>query len=267
MQIIEQFSRSKYGDESLNEDSVVVTGDFAAVIDGATDNSGAKIDGDRPGRFASRVVAAAFETLDKHADAHDAAAHLNAALKEARAQSGVPDGVKPFCVFAAYSKARREIFCVGDVQVTINGADHTRDIDYVDALVTARQALLHSHLAGGASIENLLADDPATVLYDAMANNVFSLLNESVTQYGFGAIDGGMTPDALIRAIPVPDGAEIILASDGYPVVEATLEDSERHLAEILKADPLLIGDHPQPRCVVPGGISYDDRSWLRFTA
>ncbi len=266
MQILEKQSTGKYGSDKRNEDAVVVTADFAAVIDGATDISGALIDGVTPGRFAAQAVAAAFEKLDKHADATATVAFFTAALAKARQAHHVPQTVRPFCVFACYSKARRQIFRLKDVKITINGAEIGGEIAAVEALTEARRALLHSHLAAGKTVAELLENDPSRAVYAAFSEHNFALLNNAGNAYGFGAINGSPVPDIFIETIDVPEGAEIILASDGYPVLKNSLAESEAVLAEILVQDPLLIGDYPQPRAMLQNGISFDDRSFLRFS-
>ncbi|TNE31818.1 MAG: hypothetical protein EP349_03355 [Alphaproteobacteria bacterium] len=265
MEILEHFSCSKYGRDDLNEDQIVITPDFLAVIDGATDISGADINGMKPGRFASTTVAAAFENLDKNADALQITAFLTEAMSTARQKHNVPPDVCPFCVFACYSRAKRQIFRLKDIKIAINGAEMIGEIAVVEALVEARRAVLHGHLAAGRSVADLLANDPSRTVYNAFSAQNFSLLNNVGNTYGFGVIDGNTVPDKFIETIDVPDGAEVILASDGYPVLKNSLEESEAALADILAQDPLLIGDYPQPRALVTGGISFDDRSWLKF--
>jgi len=266
MKILEKFSCSKYGRDDLNEDQIVVTPDFAAVIDGATDMSGAEIDGMKPGRFASITVAAAFEKLDKNADAIETVRFLTAALHDARQSHQVPQDVRPFCVFACYSKARQQIFRLKDVKIAVNNAEIAGEIAVVEALVQARTALLHGHLAAGRTVEQLLTEDPSRVIYNAFSEQNFALLNHADSPYGFGVVDGNAVPEQFIETIDVPEGAEVILASDGYPVLKYSLADSEAVLAEILAQDQLLIGTYPQPRALVTGGVSFDDRSWLRFS-
>ena len=125
---------------------------------------------------------------------------------------------------------------------------------------------LHGHLAGGKTVAQLLENDPSQVIYQAFSDHNFALLNNAENLYGFGVIDGSPVPEVFIETIDVPEGAEVILASDGYPVLKNSLAESEAALAEILAHDPLLIGDYPQPRAMLRNGISFDDRSFLRFS-
>ena len=56
-----------------------------------------------------------------------------------------------------------------------------------------------------------------------------------------------------------------ILASDGYPVLADTLEETERLLACSLAEDPLRIGEHLSTKGVAAGNESFDDRTYLRM--
>lgn len=47
------------------------------------------------------------------------------------------------------------------------------------------------------------------------------------------------------RILHVDPGDDIVLASDGYPFLEPTLDQSERALAELKASDPHLISRFP----------------------
>ena len=61
------------------------------------------------------------------------------------------------------------------------------------------------------------------------------------------------------------NAACVIMASDGYPVLADTLEETERLLACSLAEDPLRIGEHPSTKGVAAGNESFDDRTYLRI--
>ncbi len=63
-------------------------------------------------------------------------------------------------------------------------------------------------------------------------------------------------------------GDEIILASDRYPMLQETLQSSEQILPWILAKDVLIIGrPYSSTKGLVPGNVSYDDRTYIRFIA
>ncbi len=64
----------------------------------------------------------------------------------------------------------------------------------------------------------------------------------------------------------IAPGDDIVLASDGYPFLEPTLDQSERALAELKASDPHFISRFPTTKGFEPGRDSFDDRAYLRFT-
>ena len=84
--------------------------------------------------------------------------------------------------------------------------------------------------------------------------------------YKVRVLDGFFEDMSSIKIIDVPDNAqEIVLASDGYPELLPTLEESERALKEILAEDPLFILRHKSTKGLQKGNNSFDDRAYIRF--
>ena len=71
-------------------------------------------------------------------------------------------------------------------------------------------------------------------------------------------------PKSVIK-IKVKENDEIVLASDGYPVLKNSLKESEEKLLEILEKDPLLINIYKSTKGLQQGNISYDDRTYIKF--
>ena len=83
--------------------------------------------------------------------------------------------------------------------------------------------------------------------------------------YGYPVLNGrGIHLEHIIK-YKVKVGDEIVLASDGYPVIKPTLEQSETYLKTILERDPLCIKEFITMKGLVPGNNSYDDRAYVRF--
>lgn len=100
IQVLERFVEGKT-DDGTCEDMIVVTDHFAAVIDGASDATGARFAGKTGGRFAAEVVAATIASLPATADARAFADVLADALTQAveAAQASLvqtPDGPSQF---------------------------------------------------------------------------------------------------------------------------------------------------------------------------
>ena len=56
-----------------------------------------------------------------------------------------------------------------------------------------------------------------------------------------------------------------MLSSDGYFRLFPTLSESEEHLAEILRENPLCIGEYSSTKGLQKGCVSFDDRAYIRF--
>ncbi len=265
MQVIEQFSQSKYGDDLRNEDAIVITDHYVAVIDGATDLSGIQLEGTTPGRFAAQTVKEAIECLSKDVDGHQAMKFIAEFLKIRKIDRDLPKEFRPFCVLAIYSKQNKQLFRLKDIQVKLNSKELDSTIRAMDAMIPFRQAVFHSRIEAGATTEELYKDDPFMPSMKALCYHQKSLENNNKSAWGFGVMNGEDIPERFIEIIDVPTGSDVIITSDGYPIVKDTLEASEAALRKLLVEDPLLIGTHPQPKGIKPGLDSFDDRSWLKI--
>jgi glycerophosphoryl diester phosphodiesterase len=80
-------------------------------------------------------------------------------------------------------------------------------------------------------------------------------------------MDGFPIDDEGIHIVDVGDSVkEVILASDGYPDLYPTLQETERNLREIIAQDPMLVGvRHRSTKGVLKGAESFDDRTYLRI--
>ena len=269
MNVIEQFIASKDGREEDCEDGVVVTRDFAAVIDGATDKTGDQFDGATGGRAAMLACAGAVQALDPAAGSADAVASLSLAVAS-MLPPGLPPARRPSAVVTIYSALRHEIWQVGDV-----GFWHADLSDHVDArkkidryCSRLRSAVLRAELAAGADPGRLAQDDPGRAAIASLLEHQWVFCNNAGAQeWAYGAINGEPVPPGLVGIHQVPAGStSVVLASDGYPRILPTLAASEQALAELLAADPLCIGPLCGTKGVRPGNVSFDDRAYVRLS-
>ncbi|HEY7950049.1 MAG TPA: hypothetical protein VID51_04350 [Solirubrobacterales bacterium] len=269
MQVIETFIASKTGDPSTCEDLIVECDGFLAVFDGATDKTEASYDGMAGGRFAVRSLE---RTLDHVAGDIKAAACVKAMtedLRRAIAEHGpseAPDD-NPSASVLIFSAARSEVWRVGDCS-WMRGSEYFRGGKEIDGIVAAaRAALLHALLDGGASVEELRDRDPGRAMLMPLLEQQFRFRNSSngSAQLGFGALDGKPVPERFVEVVKVKPGDEIVFATDGYPELQPTLEQSEEALAQDLASDPLRIGRYKSTKAVKPGAASFDDRAFARF--
>ena len=257
VQLIEMFTASKTGDDTLNEDTLAVTEHMAAVFDGETSKDDPRRE-PAPGWLASRACAAAVAELEPGCEPAEIAAVLHDAV---RALDAGPGAAASGAVLDAASK---RVVRIGDVSVGVAGRFNigAKPADRVAA--AARAALAAALAAAGVSPEDLSANDPgrAMVMPLLLAQRVWR--NHPDTAWGFGCIDGTATPPELIDVFYVPDGAEVVIASDGYDDPLATLAQTEASLAESLLRDPMRVARHPSTKGIAAGAVSFDDRSYLR---
>ena len=268
--VVESASFAKSQRDEENEDVIVLTPAFAAIIDGATDKSGLRYGGLTGGRLAAQALASAFENLDPGADINTAVDFLTTRLEAAvRRAGGNPAAwTCPTASFVCYAAARREIWRVGD---SVFRLDEQIDapITLIDRVASeARATLDRALLASGARPEEIRASDPGRdmILPLLRVAGAFQNHPDPDCEFGRGVLDGKRVPPHFRECFPVGQATELILASDGYPQLLATLAASEEELARELTIDPLRISlASPGTKGMVPGARSFDDRTYLRL--
>jgi hypothetical protein len=268
MKIIEQFSMGKYGDASLCEDALVITPDFIAVIDGATDKSGIRLDGRTTGKFAADNVTDSIQNFAPDLTAHEAidfiCHNFKTALDHYRAKLGL-SAIHASAGVTIYSKARREIWRVADGMVMIDGKTDYGVIPCDQVYYDLRAlAITHALNEGRTTEEALLADDFTRELLLPLLQKQHLVENHEGL-FGYGVINGDAVPRRYIDIFDVKTADEIIIASDGYIELKPTLAETEAHLFSILKEDPLLYKKHRAVKGWLRGQTSFDDRTYVRF--
>jgi hypothetical protein len=190
-----------------------------------------------------------------------------------RVGPGLPAAERPSAAVTVYSAARREIWQVGDVGFwyagLADGVGQPRKL--VDQVATAmRVAVIAAEMAAGPFDLDLDLDtadaeaDPGRVAARALISRQGALRNTTGV-YGYAGIDGRPVPESLVLVHPVPAGVgELVLASDGYPVLGGTLAECEAALAGLLARDPWCVAELAGTKGLVSGQVSFDDRAYLR---
>ena len=81
----------------------------------------------------------------------------------------------------------------------------------------------------------------------------------------YSVIDGFRIARQHVRIIPLDFRPwEIVLASDGYPILRPTLAESEEELRKLREEDPLNISRFQATKAFHPDFNSFDDRSYIR---
>jgi hypothetical protein len=266
-EVVESFVVGKQGIDAKCEDAVVLTPEHAAVIDGATTERGHEIAGRSAGRFAMETVATAIRELHPDAAAEQVIDELSRALAKALAEHGVKPGMLASACVLIASARRREVWRVGNSTFAIDGNAYPQPWSLVEIPARMRSAYLKALLrAGEATPEEIARRDPGADLIAPLLRMEHVFRNApDAGELAYTAIDGRVVPAELIEQVPIPAGAEVVFASDGYPITAPTLADAEAYLERSLAEDPLRIGEHAEVRGVREGYLSYDDRAYVRF--
>ena len=265
MQIVEQ---KIVGKKSLAtcEDTIVVTPDFVAVIDGSTSKTDKRIsDHYSNGQLCARTVGHCIATMDSATDCRgfcQIVTHQVAALysKSQRAQLQAHPHLRATASAVIYSRLRHEVWLVGDCQCRIDGQLYTNEKPSEHAIALERARVIRQALDRGLyTVDELRRHDYGR---DAIYQQLIDATQGQNRDYA--VIDGF---DIALSHVPIlAGGHHMVLASDGYPTLYDTLVESERQLSDLLHSDPLCIGPCCATKGWMEGANSFDDRSYVSFT-
>jgi len=264
----------KTGQPDGCEDLVYLGQHFAAVIDGTTSKTNRRWNGRTGGQIASTLIKEALEKLYPEATVNEAAEALTSAIHELYIAFNCLEIVRhepmerATATTAIYSRFRREIWLIGDCQALVDG-QLIRPRHYVDVVSSAARAMyLSSELVRGVDISVLRETDPGlTYISDLLHRQTDFQNNSAAGPYFYVAIDGFPIPAEGIVVHGLPNHVNsVVLATDGYPELKASLAESEASLADILASDPLMISVYKSTKGLSPGNISFDDRAYLRIS-
>lgn len=267
MRVLEELSVAR-SETAANEDALVVTADYAAVIDGAGDPQGRTWRGLSFGQHASETLGTALRRLPPDIEPADLVAVLTNALVGLRDKMS-REGLEPpwpAANLVLYSNAHRQILRVGDCAFRVDGqVSNPPPKAFEQTLINVRRLVLHAGLAAGLDHKELIEDVQhvfrTLYRYQELCQNT-----PKAHPYSFAVLDGSPVPPWALEVVDVPpDAREIVLASDGYPELHRSLAESEEALSRLLVTDPLLLNDHPQTKSPGPKDRSYDDRTYVRL--
>ena len=260
MKIIESKTEGK-SPGRLSEDILVIMPDFIAVIDGVTPKSNFTYEGKSTGRLAAELAGQAVRELKGTEDCQTFIKRCNQKFHDFYEKVDFPYDIRSKGLQAAaviYSEYLNEIWMIGDCQAMVDGREYLQP-KRSDVILSQFRSLLMA-LQVPAS-EARAKVEPWIVNATAFANKVG-------TSYGYSVLNGEEIPDELIKVIHLSEGKhEIILASDGYPLLRPTLQQSEQDLDRLLKEDPQCCRLYESTKGLKPGNKSFDDRTYVRFQA
>lgn len=264
VRILERHVQGKYDDPERCEDGIFVNERYVAVIDGVTTKSSRRYQGKRSGRIAMEIIEKKLSVLSSDLNAEEFLNALSEAIQSFVVKESCKDNEIPRACVIAYSVQRKRIYAYGDCQYRMNGKTYSvhKRIDRMNE--NLRSYVISTALKQGMTIKEIEADDPGRKAIQPYLKTQYLYENEG-GPFGYAVLNRQPVNPEMITDIPVPEGTEVILASDGYPLVKDTLTESEKVLAEMLRKDPLCYRLNPQTKGLQKDQLSYDDRSYIRF--
>jgi len=260
---------SKDGNPETNEDGIFINDSYIAVVDGVTAKGMLKWNGKKSGRHARDIILEALKKAPADFRAREMILYLNRSLfdeygentqffkenKEERLQANI----------ILYSAFKKEVWCFGDCRCIVNGEIHLHEKAIDRFTSELRSKFLEEEIKRGKTVEELMRLDTGREHIMPYLLKQTDYANAK-GEFGYDVLDG-FEIDADRTVIYKPEAnSEIVLASDGYPVLRGTLEESERELQYILSNDKLLFRLHKETKGLISGNLSFDDRAYIRFT-
>lgn len=267
MTIIEQSSIGKKSQETC-EDGIVVAEHYVAVVDGSTSKSRQQFLAEMTnGQYCMRLVCQYIDSMPADLSAEQFCRLITAYIRFVYDQFDTDMHLLeeiPTERMAAsaviYSALRKEIWMVGDCQCMVDGVLYENPKPYEAPIADMRSGYIRLALLNGATTADFQQkDDGRKFILPVLIENC---KNQNKT---FAVIDGFAIPMPHVKIIHVEQAKEIILASDGYPVLKKSLAESEKALARLIVTDPLCIHDFRATKGVMQGSNSFDDRTYIRF--
>lgn len=243
----------------LSEDILVIMPEFIAVIDGVTPKSDFTYEGKSTGRLAAELAGQAVRELKGTEDCQTFIKRCNQKFHDFYEKVDFPYDIREKGLQAAaviYSDRLREIWMIGDCQSMVDGQKYLQP-KRSDVILSQFRSLMMA-LQVPAS-EARAKVEPWIVNSTAFANKVG-------TPYGYSVLNGEEIPNELVKVIHLTKAEhEVILASDGYPVLKPTLQQSEQELDKLLREDPQCCRLYESTKGLKSGNKSFDDRTYVRF--
>lgn len=266
MRIIEYFIQGKENNPSTCEDGLFIGKDIVAIIDGVTAKGKQLLDNKKSGCYAKDII---LEFLARDVSKYTATELLERLDRLLRKKiSDNPIQLVPLdyprASLIVYNDFYQEIWSYGDCQCRINDHvyTHAKKIDQLNSAL--RSFYIEHAFIEGKTIHELKKNDPGRKQIQKNLLMQFDFENRE-NYFGYPVLNGQGICKSMINKYSVRKGDEIILASDGYPILKRTLQESEQILADILDQDPMCYKIYRTTKGIQNGNISFDDRSFCRL--
>lgn len=270
VKIIESFIKGKKNNKELCEDGLVITENYISIIDGVTSKGNTLWQNMTSGVYVKKLLINAINNMSPNLNAEDSILYLNTLIKEEYEKSNMYEYVKEHpeerlqANLIVFNISKNEIWMWGDCQALINKKLYHKEKKIDKILSEARSLFVDLELKNGKTVKDIIKNDTGRKYILPLLKQSI-VYNNTIGKYGCNVLDGfEIMPKSVIK-IKVKENDEIVLASDGYPVLKNSLKESEEKLLEILEKDPLLINIYKSTKGLQQGNISYDDRTYIKF--
>lgn len=275
MKVIESKIEGKKSPESC-EDGLVVTTDFIAVIDGSTSKTPHHLSPDmKNGRYAMVLISEYIQhELKPESTVENFCEGVTSYIyNKVYHQQGIEEQMQAHpeerltASAILYSKAKNEVWMVGDCQAIIDGKLYENNKPFEEIVARRRVELIRRGFTpqeARKTIEPLLIQamlEGQNKTYTVIDG--FPIYRKGVKVVSLNAPQKNVETD-VADSLPLPT-KEIVLASDGYPFLKPTLTESEEALAHLLAYDPQCTHEFIATKGIVVGNKSFDDRTYIRF--
>lgn len=266
--VVEQALTGKHSQADC-EDGIVVADNYIAVIDGSTSKTPKHYHPSmRNGRYAMTLISDYLRRAPASLSVNEFCTRVTQVIHQAYPLDDSQPRCSPeqrLCASAVVCNLQhKEIWMIGDCQCMVDGQLYTNDKPSEATIAEERSRLFPTLLAEHPDMvkDGRIVHDYAR---DAVLPKlIVSMRGENRT---YAVIDGFeiFMPGVKVITLRRGEPHDIVLASDGYPFLRPTLQDSEAALKEQLANDPYNIHTFKATKGLMQGNVSFDDRALIRF--
>lgn len=264
-QIVETFSLGKNKNQDLNEDGLFINDKLIAVIDGTTDKQNISINNQSGGVVAKNLI---IKKLNDFSGEENSTSIIKILIEYLAKEIPLEIYGKISATVIILNLIKKEIIIFGDSKLLIDNCeiDNSKEIDSV--ISYKRANIIKELLKEGYNEEDLLKYDLSREKIKGDLINQLQYENKQGT-YGYGVITNNLKDidnvESFIKVIPLNSAKEVVMASDGYPILLNSLKRSEYELNNVIRNDPLCYKQFKSTKGVYNGLNSFDDRTYIKI--
>ena len=264
-QIVETFSLGKNKNQDLNEDGLFINDKLIAVIDGTTDKQNISINNQSGGVVAKNLI---IKKLNDFSGEENSTSIIKILIEYLAKEIPLEIYGKISATVIILNLIKKEIIIFGDSKLLIDNCeiDNSKEIDSV--ISYKRANIIKELLKEGYNEEDLLKHDLSREKIKVDLINQLQYENKQGT-YGYGVITNNLKDidnvESFIKVIPLNSAKEVVMASDGYPILLNSLKRSEYELNKVIRNDPLCYKQFKSTKGVYNGLNSFDDRTYIKI--